>query len=486
MLARLIANITVGALTNINFMHIFQESTGSQEAVLKVQLNTEDYQDRVIKELKDMQKKAQMPGFRPGKVPFGMIQKMYGKSVLVEEVNKLLADAVFKHIKENKLNILGHPVADHEEAEKLDWDKLNDFTFTYYIGLAPDFELDLSSGIEVDYHTILVGDDMVDSYLGDIRKRYGKMTNPGISEKDDVLFGAFEELDTPEQLKAEGKIHKSSLYIQYIKDEDLKGRLIGVKPGEQFVIDLMSAVGSESEAASMVGVKKDELSNYSPIFRFTIESISRVEPAEMDASLYDKVAPGKGIQTEEAFRVLIREQIGMQYQQDVDKHFKNEVRKKLIEMTALPLPEGFLKRWLLDANKETFTVEEVDKEFDKLADTFRWQLIENHLIKEHSLQVISQDIHDHLEGYFREQLKQYGQEDAEQSMIEGFIRNITAKEEEVKKIEEHLYEQKLLQLFKDQLILNRTELSFDDFVKMVTEAYKSQQDDEPASEASTQ
>lgn len=460
-------------------MNIVQENTGALEAVIRIELSKDDYEDRVSKELKSMQRKAQMPGFRPGKVPYGMMQKMYGKSVLVEEVNKVLADAIYAYIKDNKLNILGHPVADRQQSESLDWDKLDGFTFQYHIGLAPDIELELTPDITVDYHTIRVDDEMLNSYLLDIQKRYGKMTSPGVAEESDVLYGLFEEMETEEQLKHEGVDHKANLYIEYIRDGDVKARLIGCKPGDSVVFDILKAVESDTEAAAMVGLKKDELAAHSPLFRFTLESISRVEPAEMAPELYEKVLPGKGIREEDAFRESIRDQIGLQYQADVDKHFKNMVREKLIGITALPLPESFLKIWLVDANPEEVTHEQVDKEFDSLADTFRWQLIENHLIKTYQLEVTKQEIHDHLENYFRAQMKQYGQDDLEQSVIEGFIKNITSKEEEVKKVQEHLFEQKLLEVYKQHLSLNKIELSFNEFVELVTAKYKTNNEEEP-------
>ena len=452
-------------------MNIVQESTGELEAVLKIELSSEDYQNKVSSELKSMQRKANIPGFRPGKVPFGMIQKMYGKSVLVEEVNKVLGDAVFNYIRENKLNIVGHPVANHQEAESINWDDLSGFTFKYQIGLAPEIVLELSQDIEVEYLTIKVDDEMVDSHLIELRRRYGKMITPDVSEPEDVLYGRFDELEADGQLKPEGKSHKSNLYVQYLKDEDLKGKLIGISPDATVDVDLMKAVESETEAASMVGVKKEELGNYNPVFRFTLERISRVEPAELNTELYDKVVPGKGVITEEAFRGVIRDQIKQQYQGDVDKNFKNDVRKKLIEITQLPLPEDFLKTWLLDSHKDEFTPEQIDQEFVNLADTFRWQLIENHLVKQYELKVSQEEVTDHLAEYFRAQMKQYGQETVDQEVIDDFVRNISTKEEEIKKVYDHLYDEKLLRMYKETLKLNEIELSFDDFVKVVNEKY---------------
>ncbi len=453
-------------------MDIIQEQHGPLEALLKVKLTEEDYREQVDKELKSLQRKAQMPGFRPGKVPTGLIKKMYGQSVLAEEVNKILADAVYNHIKETELNVLGNPIPDKEQADEIDWETQKDFTFQYHIGLAPEIDLDLTEDIDVTYYKITVEDAIVDNYVKDIRKRYGKMTNPGTAEANDVLFGEFVEMEDEMNPKPEGHIHKANMYIQYIKDDDLKKRLVGSKPGEQLVMDIHKAVESEAEAAAMIGVKKEDVGNYNPLFRFTVESISRVEPAELNEDLFKKAAPDKDIQTEEAFRAHLREQIGKQYQTDADKHFKNLVMEKLLDMTKLPLPEEFLKKWLLDTNKEELTEEKIEKEFDQFSDSFRWQLLENHLIKENNVEVKPEEVNKQIEGFVKAQLKQYGQEDVPKEMLDEYVKNIASNKEEVKKVYDHLFDQKVTSLFKEKLTLKEENISYDDFVKLVTEKYK--------------
>lgn len=453
-------------------MDIIRDNNGPLEATLKVKLSEEDYREQVNKELKNLQRKAQMPGFRPGKVPIGLVKKMYGKSVLAEEVNKILADAVFNYIKEEELNVLGNPLPDHEQADAIDWENQSEFEFYYRVGLAPDIDLTLSEDIRVDYHRIRVEGDILDNYIKDIRKRYGKMTNPGTADAEDVLFGEFAEMDTPEVPKTNGHNHKANLYIQYLKDESLKKKLIGSKPGEKVVFDILEAVGSESEAAAMVGIKKEELSQHSPTFQFTLESISRVEPAAMDQDLFKKVAPDQDISSEDDFRAFMADQISKQYQADADKHFKNLVMERLIKISNLPLPENFLKKWLLDTNKEELTEKKIEEEFDQFSDSFRWQLIENHLIKEHQIEVKPEEVNQHLEEYIRAQLKQYGQDDVPQDMLDGYVKNIASNKEEVKKVYDHLFDQKLLNLFKEKLSLKEITTDYDNFVKLVTEKYK--------------
>jgi len=236
-------------------------------------------------------------------------------------------------------------------------------------------------------------------------------------------------------------------------------------------IDILKAVESETEAASMVGLKKEELQDHNPVFRFVIESISRIEPAEMNEAFYDKVAPGKEIKTEEDFRKFVEEQIEMQYQTDVDKHFRNVVSEKLIGITELPLPESFLKKWLLENNKEELTAEKVEDEFEKAADTFRWQLIENHLLKKYEIEVKPEEVNSELEYFIKAQLAQYGQTDLPQEILDKYVKELGSKQEEVKKVYDHLFDKKLMALFKEKLKLNEIHMEMDDYVKMVNEKY---------------
>lgn len=453
-------------------MNIVQENIGQLEAVLRVELREEDYREKVEKELKNLQRKAQVPGFRPGKVPFSMIRKMYGKSVLADEVNKMLVDEVYKYIREKDLNILGNPLPDHQAAEKINWDTQTEFEFSYEIGLAPRVELELNENIEIDYHRIQVPQATLDTYMESIRKQYGKRLSPEVSETGDALFGELVELESPGQEKENGHKNHSSLLTEFVSDEESRKELIGMKVGDSVEIDILKAVGNETEAASMIGVKKEELSQLNPLFRFTLESISRVEPAELNEELFAKALPGEEIKTEEAFRQRISEQLSLQYQVDSDKHFRNEVMKKLLEETKLELPENFLKKWLKEANKEEFSAEQVESEFPGLLDTFRWQLIESHLVTTNKVEVSREEVKDFLGSFMRAQMRQYGQENVEQSLIDGFVNNILSNQDEMKKVYDDLFDKKLLALYKEKLKLNEVEISFDDFVKLVTEKYQ--------------
>ncbi len=457
-------------------MNIVQEKTSELTANLKIQLGAEDYQQQVDKALKDLQKKASMPGFRPGKVPMGIVKKMYGKGVLADEVNKILADSLYEYIKEQKLDILGNPLPDNEKSNEIDWDNQSDFEFHYEIGLAPEISIDFSDPISVEYHKIKADDKIVNETIEDIQKRNGDFINPETSEEGDVLFGEFAELDGEGNVLEDGLKNKSNLYIQYIKDEQTKAELIGKKIEDSIHLDLVKSVENETEMATMLGVNKEELEQYGKNYKFTIERISRVHPAELNKELFDKVAPDKDIQDEAGLREFISEQLQKQYQADVDKNFKNEAVKAILAKANLSLPEEFLKRWLIESNTDNkeITAEQVEKEFVTLAESFKWQLIENYLIKEYKIEVKHEEVSEYLKNYMRQQLRQYGQQDPDEEVLNDFVKRIASNQEELKKVYDQLFEVKVLDLLKEKLALQEKEVTFDEFVAEMTEKYKKQ------------
>jgi trigger factor len=455
-------------------MNIVQEKTGELTASLKIQMTAEDYQPKVEKALKDLQKKAQMPGFRQGKVPMGIVKKMYGKGVLAEEINKIMIDGIYGHIKENNLNILGNPLPD-DTSNDIDWENQTEFEFHYEIGLAPEIAIDFNEPINVEYHKIRVEDTLVDETIENLRKRSGEYITPDESGEADVLFGEFAELDGDGNVIEEGLKNKTNLYIQYIKDQEIKNKLIGLKSGDSLNVDLVKAVENESEMAGMLGVAKEKLSDYGKDFQFTIERISRVEPADLNDDFFKKVAPDEEISDEASFRTFIASQLEKQYQADVDKNFKNDAVKAILERANLQLPEEFLKRWLIESNRENneFTPEQVEKEFVSLKETFKWQLVENYLIKENSIEVKHEEVSEYLKNYMRQQLLQYGQQNVEDEVLNDFVKRIASNQDELKKVYDQLFDTKVMTLLKEKLNLQEKEVTFNEFINEMTDKYKS-------------
>jgi trigger factor len=455
-------------------MNIVQEKKNDLEAIIKIQITEEDYKGKIEKGLKEVQKTAKFDGFRPGKVPMGMVKKMYEKSVKADEINKLLVDSVYDYVKEQNLNIIGSPVPNYEDMEAIDWENQTEFELSYSIGFAPEVNLQLDDKLKVDYYNIKATDKIIDEQLLELRKRFGNMINPEVATSEDVLFGEFVEMENEETEKENGIRNKTNLYIQYLKDENVKSKLIGYKQGDFIVFDVLQATASDTETAHMLGIKKEQLGNINSLFKFVVETISRVEPSEINEEFFNKVAGGKEIKDEAALRAFIAEQIEQQFQLDSDKHFKNEAVKKIVEKANLTIPEEFMKKWLLVNNKGETSKEQIEREFASYADSFRWQFIENHLIKENNIEVTEEEIKNHLRDYFKAQMRQYGQDNLDDSIIDDFVKNILKKEEEARKVFERIMDDKMLELFKTKLKLNKIDIAFDEFVKLVTEKYQTE------------
>ena len=339
-------------------MNITKEKVDDLNAVIKVQLAQGDYQEKVDKVLKDYRKKVNVPGFRKGHVPMGMIKKMVGPNAVIEEVNKILSESLHKYLTEEKLDVLGNPLPQLEEQEKIDWENQKDFEFKYEIGLAPQFELELSDKFKFDYYKIKIADKDVDQQIKDLAKRYGKMTNPNVAEAEDMLFGKFEELDGKGNVKEGGITHSSVLIISAVTDKKLQKNLVGAKSGDVFDLDPKKISEHERDQAEALGIDVATLKGVISKFRYTVEKINRVIPAEINQELFDKIYGPGSVKSEEEFRNKIKEELSKGLNTDVDRKLKADVQEKLLDKLKLSLPDEFLKRWIVASNEKPITKEQ--------------------------------------------------------------------------------------------------------------------------------
>jgi len=456
-------------------MNILHENTGGLQGLLKLEITEDDYSQKVDSAIRDIQKKAQMPGFRPGKVPMGMVKKLHGKNVLVEQVNKLISESIYNYIKDNDLKILGNPIPVEEKNESVDWDNQKEFEFDFLLGFAPEIDFELTNKIKVDYYKIKVEDKILDEQIKNLRQQYGKLSNPEESGENDSVFGELIQLKDSQTVAEEPVTNKATIYIKDIQDEEIKARFLSRKLNEQIVFDINKAFESKAKAAAAAGVKEEELPAEGTLFRFTIETISRIEPAELNEEFYKKLFPKDEIKTEEELREKLRGEVSKQYQLEVDRHFKNEAIEKLLKKADIKLPEEFIKKWLVDSNREELSLEKVEAEFDKYADSLRWQLLENKILEDHNVKVTEDEIKSHLREYVKAQFRQYGQDNINDEMMDGFVKNIMEKKEEVQKVSEKLLEEKIIEIFKNTLKLNEKQVTFDEFVNLVKEKYNKEE-----------
>ncbi len=446
-------------------MNITREDTGTLNAVLKVELNPADYQGKVDKLLKDYQHKANIPGFRPGKVPFGMIKKMYGPSITADELNKTVSDSLNNYITENKLDLLGGPLAIVDGPLDLDINNPGDVTFKFEIGFQPEINVELNSDLTVDYYKIQISDEMVDRYLVDIRKRNSKSVSTDVAEVTDRLVGTFVELENGEA-KENGITKEASILIETVKDATLKEQLIGLTVGASIMINPMKAFESAVEVSSMLSIKVEEAKELTSDFTFIVSEITRQEDAELNEEFYAQLYPQDELKTLEDFRERIRKDASTSFEQESDKVFMGMAIKQLVENANLTLPDSFLERWIADSNEGKVSAEQIEEEYEGYASSVRWQLIENKIMLANEIAVTEEDIRSHYRAMFR---YSDDMDEAMRNQIETIVDSFMKNKEEVRKINDQLHDKKLLDLFKSVVTLNLKDVSYEDFIKLATE-----------------
>lgn len=444
-------------------MNITQENIDELNAVLKVKVVADDYLPKVESALKEHQKRASVPGFRPGKVPTGMIKKMYGKSILVDEINKLLNDSLYKYLHENKIEVLGNPLP--KADSQIDWDNQKDFEFLYEMGLAPKFNVELSSKDKFAYKTVKIDEELVNKYVTDVAKRYGKVEQVEVSTAADLLNGDFVELDANGEILPGGVFKTGSLFLERVKDEEIKKQLTGLKKDDKVILEANKIFENPADLATLLGIDKDAAAGFKAKVQFTVKSVSHLAPAEVNQEFFNKIYGEGTVNSEEEFRAKVRQELATMFVNDSERKFYNDVVEHLMNKINFDLPKDFLKRWIIAVNEKPVTAEQVEAEFDGYAKGLKWQLIENKIIKENNIAVTKEEVVDHTKELILEQFGKYNPVPMEDEELNQTAQRVLANEEEAKKLYEKLYGQKVLTLFKSKFTIENQEVSYDDFFK---------------------
>ena len=444
-------------------MNISQESTGDLNALIHINLQESDYINAVNKQLSDYKKKANMPGFRPGMVPIGMIKKMYGESVMVDEVNKTLSEALNKYIIENKINVIGNPLPNMEKSSKINFKTQKDFDFYFDIGLAPEIEIKLTKEIVVPSYSIKITDTEIDKAFEDIKVRFGDDENPEVAEEGDAFQGKFIEVDSDGNVVTGGVENDGFLKYDDIKLKTIQKKFVGKKAGDTISFNILNAVKEESKVASLLNRHDEGDEKLKSDYRFDIEKIVRTHEAVIGEELYKKVFPSQEIANEEEFRSALSSDLSKHYQRDTDKQFLADTVKELIKIANISLPDEFLKRWLIESNEGKITQEQIDTQYDSYARTFKWQLLEGELLKEHAeaMQVKEEEVREKVAAYFQTMGS------AELTpQIEGIIDQVLSNSEEKQKIYNDIQDEKLIKLFKDNITSKNKKVTTEKFIEI--------------------
>jgi len=448
-------------------MNIIKEAVGDLNAIIHINLTEEDYIGQVNTELTNYRKKASMPGFRPGKVPMGIIKKMYAKSVLAEEVNKKVSEGLNNYILENKLNILGYPIPNMEKNTTIDFDTQKDFDFYFDIGLAPEFEFELNDKIKVPYYKIKITAKEVNKAIDDLKVRFAAEEQLEKAEElTDAVQGLFTEVNENGEVVEGGISNEGFFRIEDVKLKTIQNKLIGSEKGDKVVFNLLKAFKDEQKVSSLLNLPDGPEEKLKANFKFDIKSVLRIRDAEVNEDLFQKVYPNEDIEDEKAFKKRMKEDLSKHYARDTDRQFLADTINEAINMTGLELPDEFMKRWLMENNQGKISREQLDEQYDGYAKTFRWQLIESKLHEQfgEEIQVKEEDVRNTVKAYFNTM----GGDAGSNPQIEAIVDSVLQNEEEKQKIHNDLLDEKFIQVFKKNVTIQEKEVDSEKFFEIAS------------------
>jgi trigger factor len=436
------------------------EKKNPTEASIKITLSEADYQPKVEEKIREYRKKAQIKGFRPGKVPDSLIRKMYGKSILVDEVNQLLSSSLQNYIRESKIHVLGEPLPRREDADSIDWDSKKELDFTFDIGMASDFEVQLD-GLKIERPSVAVDDALMDETIDNLRKQFGQMTNPeGPAQEGDMFYG---------QLKAEeGEFTHTGILSPQDLTADTQKLFNGLKAGDSVSFDIKEAFANPSAMATATGLAPEEAEKLEGDFTFTVEKLNRREPAELNQELFDKIFGPGAVSSEEEFRTKVRETVQENYDREATRLANARIREELLSRTDIALPDDFLKRWL-KATNEKIGEKELEDEYPLFAKDLRWSLIQNRIADQQEIKVDPKDVMEDVKEGIRQQFRQYGMGDEIEETLDSYATNYLQDKDgqNYMRVYNKLRSDKVLEAVRQKATLSELTLSAEDFRKQV-------------------
>ncbi len=444
-------------------MNITRHDVDALNAVLKVRIEQADYQSKVKATLEKHRKTAKVPGFRPGHTPFGLIQKQHGKAVLADELNRIVNDGLYRFIEENKIAILGNPIPKDGTDVVGSFDHPDTFEFEFEIGLSPKFEIPLSTKSKYDYLQVKLDEDLINKQIEDLTRRYGKLISVEEVGDKDMILSQFVELNEDESIKEGGILHSSTISVEFIEDKSAKMALIGKSKGNKVIVNPEHVSRGGKDTASMLGIKEEELSAISPKFELTINEIKRMEAAELNQELFDKLFGQDIIHSEKELRERVASDLKGMFSNDSDRILTRSIFNDLLEKTKVELPNSFLKRWIKLSNEKTISEEQIEAEYDGYAKGLKWQLIQGSIFKDNDIKVAGQEVVEFTKGLLVSNYAQYGIPAPDDAELTNSAISVLKNKDEASRIHDMLAEQKLTSYFKETVKLNEKNVSYDEF-----------------------
>ncbi len=451
-------------------MNIVKQETDGLTAIISLQLAKEDYEPKVEQVLNDYRKKARIDGFRPGKVPAGMINKMYRKPVLVEEISKMINDSINNYLTENKIDIIGEPMPANTD-KAIDWENDTDFEFSFEVGLSPVFDLAITEKDAIPFYQIKIDDKMIESQIEQHASRYGKFVESDTSVEKSMIYGQFAEVDADAKIIEEGlRVENANFFVDLMKDENEKAKFVGVKVGDIITFDLKKAFPSEQEQKNILKAEPSVLETVSSHFQVLVSSISIFEKSPIDQTLFDKVFGEGVINSEEEYKAKLEEDIRAGLAQESEYRFLIDARETYLNKFNISLPKEFLKRWLLSQNEGKVTLDQLEEEYPRFETDMKWQIVKNKMVKELELKVEQEEMVEQAKNLARQQFAQYGLGNVPEEYLTNYAMEMLKREQDVRNILDRVIDMKIGKVLQERTKPEIKLVSSEDFSKLYENA----------------
>lgn len=451
-------------------MNVTFEKTDDLNAIIGIEIKNADYQDNLNKQFKDYRKKAKIPGFRPGTVPLGMVKQMIGKSALFEEVNRLTSEALYKHLQDNKIDILGQPMTSIDKKGETDFENYGDFTFYFDLGLAPIFDLRISTKDKLTRYEIELDEKEVETEITNLRRQNGKLENKDKSEtENDSIVLIMTEVDKKGEHKNGGVFEQEVTVLpEVVKSKKVKKQLVGLSVDDKLKLDPFELFNdNEMVITQSLGIEKEAVEGLNKTFKAVVKEIRRVVPAELNQEFFDLVMGPGTVASEEEFEAKIRENLGSYYEAEAEKQLEAEINSMLEDNHKLVLPDTFLKRWLQETKPETYNAENVDEQYETESVVLRKQLIREKIAEQENVEVTDEDVNQTSFAYTAQMLRQYGLNNPDPAMVQNFEAKNREDKNYLMRIRDVVVEKKVLDKVKEMMTVKSKKLAVDKFYDQV-------------------
>ncbi len=438
-------------------MQIKENRIDANNLTLTVTVEKNDWAEPRKKKLNAFRHQADIKGFRRGMAPMSLIERLYGNQAMAEVINTLVGEALSKHIEENKLSVIGEPLPSEREIEN-DWENGESLTFEYDLGLYPDTDIDVTAEDNIPYYKVKVTEAAKADYKQNLLKQFGTLADAESLGEDDFMTADFEQGDT--------RVEDTYVALRSMASDDIKKQYVGLKVGDSREVNVVETFANETDRASMLRMKKEELAAMEPVWKMTVKSVKTYKDAEENQETYDKIF-GEGVVKDAAgFDKKIAERLAEEYQSESDWRFGQDARDYMIKKANLTLPDAFIKRWLLAANEGKFTAEDIDREFDAFMKDFRWDIIRGQIMKAHDLKVTKEDMEKEARNYVNYQYAMYGLSSLPEEQTKEAANRMLADEQQARRIFEKVENDLAIDFIKKTATLTKKSISLEKMREM--------------------